>query len=363
MGVRERLAGLKDRLAAWTPRFKNAGSLNQDQIAPMTNLLFTERSHQQTFAVAFCYGCFTVFCFPLMSAWMLAFDHDVTYWFGPYVFWWTLPIPLGFIFVFLYHMKVGRLRRGFVLGSVIIPCVVFFLLGTSLRFKAEHLKDHLLSVDCQQYPIMKELDEASKEAVQLYNKCNPSGYDILFPACADFEKWKDDTNNAQTWSYLQHLETNCLCMGFCKTPENSQPIWTHAKEWSHDPCSMCVVSAMDAHIFRVGTQMTCFGVITLFVFLVWHFLAEPTLLHRGFQHEEGVEPEYLPPVRQPSVPFQSQPFVMSSPPPPPVLPVAPVVPVTPAIPVTHNAPAVPISFRPSSSYVDAIPRSTSIPKE
>jgi len=344
MGFRDRLASLRDRLSAWRKT-----KTNNDHITSMTNLLLTERSHQQKFAQAFCYGCFTVFCFPLMSAWMLAFDRDVMYWFGTYVFWWTLPIPFLFIFVFFYHMQFGRARRSLVLGSVIIPCVVFFLLGNSLRFKAEHLQDHLLSVDCQQYPIMKELEDATREAAQFYDKCNPRGLDILFPACADFEKWKKDTDNVETWSYLQHLETNCLCTGFCNTYEDSKPIWTHNKEWSHDPCAMCVVAALDAHIYRVGTQMMVFGIITLVVFLIWHFIMEPTLLHWGFQSGEFIheEPEYS---QQPS----PVPFVMSSPPPPPVLPVAPVVPVTPVarqasvpVVVTRSAPAVPMSFRPA----------------
>jgi len=296
------------------------------EVADMTTkLLKGETSHQQKFAAAFCYGCFTVFCFPLMSAWMLSFDRDVMYWFGTYVFWWTLPIPFGFIGVFFYHMRRGRLKRGMLLGSVIIPCVIFFLLGTSLRFKSEHLKDHLLSIDCQTFPLMKELEDASKEATQLYDKCNPHDYDVLFPACADFEKWRSDTENERTWDYLQHLETNCLCTGFCKP--GIKPIWTHTKEWSHDPCNMCVVSAVDTHIWRVGEQMMAVGLIVLILFLIWHFFMEPSLMTLDMQKPSNKSPE---PVGYGS---------LSS---PKSLPQA-----------SFIAPAAPVSFRPARSVASS----------
>lgn len=284
---------LQQRLAGYFPNLFSKNT--HAEVSDLTSrLLQGDTSQQQKFAAAFCYGCFTVFCFPLMSAWMVAFDQDVMYWFGTYVFWWTIPIPFGFIGVFYYHLRRGRLKRGVLLGSVIIPCVIFFLLGTSLRFKSERLRDHLLSIDCQTFPQMKELEDASKEATQLYDKCNPRDYDILFPACPDFKKWSKDTDNEKTWSYLQHLETNCLCTGFCKS--GIKPIWTHTKEWSHDPCAMCVVSAIDAHIWRVGEQMMAEGLIILMVFLVWHFFMEPSLMNLSLNNfnEAGKEGQTVP---------------------------------------------------------------------
>jgi hypothetical protein len=304
-------------------------------------LLNQDQTDAQKFATAFCYGCFTVFCFPLMSAWMIAFDKDVMYWFGTYVFWWTLPIPFGILFVFVYHLRRGHLRRGFVLGSVIIPCVIFFLLGTSLRFKSEHLKDHLLSFDCQTYPIMKELEVAAKEANQLYDECNPHGYDVIFPACADFDKWRRDTDNERTWDYLQHLETNCLCTGFCKS--GVKPIWTHSKEWSHDACATCVVTAIDAHIWRVGEQMMASGLIILLVFLLWHFLMEPSILHFHMHHHSKADTEVP---RQTlgygSIPSPMYKYMI---PPQSLPPVATVTPVVPA----------PVSFRPASVSTAQVP--------
>jgi len=340
---RDKLAGYKEHLVKSLP---GASTKASDELAAQTHaevsnltnkLLHTEHSEQQKFAAAFCYGQFTVFCFPLMSAWMVAFDKDVMYWFGTYVFWWTLPIPFGFFIVYLYHLRRGRLKRGFILGSVIIPCVIFFLLGTSLRFKSEHLKDHLLSVDCQTYPIMKELEIASKEANQLYDQCNPHGYDVLFPACADFDKWKRDTNNERTWDYLQHLETNCLCTGFCKS--GVKPIWTHTEEEdTHDACSMCVIIAIDAHIWRVGEQMMASGLIILSIFLLWQFFMEPSIFKLDGKKERYEAPQSL------MFGYGSMPsptYII----PPPLLSPVPVV--NPTVPVSFKE-KTPVSFRPAS---------------
>lgn len=237
-----------------------------------------DQAHEpsQLFAAAFFFSCMAVFLFPLISAWDLAFDPNVEYWFGRYAFWSTLPIPLGFLFTYVYHTRRGRPRKGLVMGSVIIPCVIFFLVGAMFKFEIAKLVDHLNSVDCQTYEKMKVLSDAVADAQKFYKQCDPADFGSLFHSCPKYQTWRKENDHEETWDYLQYLETNFECTGFCKS--GLHPLWISARDRPRDPCAGCVVSVMRTRIGHNALVLMVYSILTLFVFLAWIFIMRPTII-------------------------------------------------------------------------------------
>lgn len=237
----------------------------------------------QLFAFAFFICCFLVYLFPLMSVWAVAFDTHVTFWFGNYPFWWTLPIPLMWFAVLLYHMRRHYPKRKVVMISIIVPCVVFFLLGASLKVKSDHLMDTIIYDDCgtrigEYSKIFGDLDQAANEAERYFEQCNPSGIPIVtLENCPKFSEWRKP--RAKEWDYLQYLENHCACTNFCHTGRRS--VWTPPAVQAHDSCSNCVLSVMRTKVQHVGYQLMFYAILVLVVALLWIRLMKSTLEELG----------------------------------------------------------------------------------
>jgi len=246
----------------------------------------------QLFAVGFFICSFLVNLFPLMSVWDVAFDTHVTFWFGNYPFWWTLPIPLMFLVVFAYHMKRHHPKRKAVMMSIIIPCVVFFLLGASLKVKSDHLMDHIIYDDCgthsQQF---RDLDMAATEAEKKFAQCNPSGFGaVTLENCPDFAEWRKP--HAREWDYLQFLENDCGCTNFCHSSRMS--VWTPPAARAHDACSNCVLSVMRTKVQHVGNQLMLYAILILVIALVWLRLMKNALLELGAEMRAHIDDPNIP---------------------------------------------------------------------
>lgn len=167
------------------------------------------------------------------------------------------------------------------MASFIVPCVVFFCVGGSIRFRAQVVIDRISGSDCDVYTDIRELEKSHDEAEKYYKECHPaggkSGFDVLFQSCAKYPKWRKEGKNAKHWDYLQYLETNFACTGFCKTAEES--LWSH-KEYhansAFDACTNVVRSVLESKVARGGLLMMVYPAFVLVGFLTWNFMVRPT---------------------------------------------------------------------------------------
>lgn len=242
--------------------------------------------------------------YPLLASWSLAGDETVEYWIGTYMFWWTLPIPIWFLLHWFIQTRLTRPKRALILASFIVPCVVFFLVGGSVRFRAQHIMDEL-TMDCDVDKDMRKISESHARAEEKYHECHPaggkSGFDVLFQSCANYKEWRKEDDNAKYWDYLQYLETNFACTGFCKPAEES--LWSH-KEYhdraEYDACYMVVYSIMSSKVARSGLMMMVYPIFVLFFFLSWNCAVRPSFQkmaagqrgHIGPQAREDVKQMY-----------------------------------------------------------------------
>jgi hypothetical protein len=227
------------------------------------------------------FALFTIFTYPLLSCWSLSYDETVQYWIGTYMFWWTVGIPIWFFIHYFIQMTLTRPKRALVVASFIIPCVVFFLVGGSVRFRAQAVMDRISGSDCDVYEDTRELVKSHERAVEKYKECHPaggrSGFDMLFQSCPKYKAWRKEDGNARHWDYLMYLETNFACTGFCQPAEES--LWSH-KEYhdrlNWDACFNVVYSVMLSKVARAGLLLMCYPVFVIIGFLCWHLTVRPT---------------------------------------------------------------------------------------
>lgn len=238
------------------------------------------------------FALFTIFAYPLLACWSMSYDENVQYWIGTYMFWWTVPIPIWFFIFYFIQINMTRPKAAMVVWTFILPCVIFFLVGGSLRFRAQLVMDRISGEDCSVHKDNRALVKAHERAVEKYKECHPaggkSGFDVLFQSCAKYETWRKEDGNKKTWDYLQYLETNFACTGFCQPAEES--LWSHKEYYEKsnwDACFNVVYSVMLSKVARGGLMLMIYPVFVIVGFLIWHYSVRPTFQRMAMQGAPG----------------------------------------------------------------------------
>lgn len=178
---------------------------------------------------------------------------------------------MPFCFILLWFVTVRFMekpKRSWIMASFIVPCVIFFLLGGSLRSRAGHIVSNLIFSDCGAHPDVRDLELAYKNAASKYETCT-KGVDhaVLFQTCPNYETWLEEGKNKKYWEYLQFLETSFSCSGFCHATSNS--LWTY-REVNGDSCALIVANVFRTKVSRIALMLMMYPIFVLFGFLVWN---------------------------------------------------------------------------------------------
>lgn len=239
------------------------------------------------FASLFCFCCFAIFLYPMISTWHVAADENEAYWFTrwPLV---SLMVPPLFIGVYVYHQMKGHPNKWFVILSIILPVILFLSMGIAMYVQSDYLADDL-EKRCPSHSETNKLDADWTRARNFYACClvrlgNPSlqqycpnvasqkaptNFTPLIQSCVGYEGAKNDN-----WEYLQFLEVNYGCTGFCSSGQPA--LWTR-QSTPRDACSRSVAVVFRAKQMRIGLQLIVFSCIVLVLFAGWMFVAWPSL--------------------------------------------------------------------------------------
>lgn len=246
------------------------------------------------FATVFTFACFLMYIFPLLSAWHVGFDGNVMFWIGLTAFLWLLlPIPILFIVNFVMQLRNPRPKRSMILACLVVPCVSFFLIGGILKFQSGAIETKLGGRDCATWPRMRALDLSWQQANSFLEGCraaNPAfGSGLLIQTCPGYEDHMWDTGNNEFWPYLQFLEANYGCVGFCKS--EGSPLWSRPAPVLRPPdaCSASVSSVLRTKVKLVAMQLMSFSLMCLFVSLAWMSFFGNTVLS-SFDKPKGSRP-------------------------------------------------------------------------
>merc|ERR1719387_2818658 len=257
--------------------------------------IFTKGSRRvSSFSFALGFALFSVFLFPILACWVLAWDGNVTFWFGRYMFWWTLPIPFCFVAVILRQMTHDRPRRPLVMGTWICPSIVIFVVAGIMNSQASHLADRLLSRDCHSFPTIRPLAVAYNSAKAhlqdcIKNQTNPAGR-VVLQSCPMYREWYYEADNPRLWDYLHYLEENFDCSGFCSPM--SRGVWSFGMDRApKDSCARAVVAVMKSKVRRLTTQLMAVPMIIIAGVIIWVYTVRPTF-QAHFPSDEDKQPWY-----------------------------------------------------------------------
>lgn len=228
------------------------------------------------FAALHCLSCFMLFSWPFLTAWNLSLDDNILYWMGSYLFWWILAIPFFFLAVYAVAVII-RPEKSLMIGSFVIPCVTIFLLGGSLQAKVGLLSTKLRNRDCGTFPLIRKLEVSLFEAQKQHEQCLEAAIhpNVLFPSCSQYKKGLEEGENGKHWPYLQSLEANFECTGFCNPGE---PLWTYHKEAGKDPCASALALFLETRVAHAAQQMMGYAILLTFVSVGWVFATKPSIL-------------------------------------------------------------------------------------
>lgn len=277
----------------------------------------------QQFAAGFGFALCTVFAYPLITSWVLGVDRSVGFWFGRYMLYWTVPIPLGFLLVILLQLRLAQPKRSLLIFTFVIPTCIFFLTAASMSSNSVHLSDRLASVDCRTFASMRPIAQSYALAWEKYDECNAGRNEsrLALPQCENYGTWLKEEDNARIWGYLQFLETNFECSGFCKPADRL--LWTLGEApYSRDSCAVAIISVMRSKVSRLTTQLMIYPLAALFCFLIWLYSTRTSIaayfrerrhLEKQLRAELGVDKPPMIPSGPPA--FAAAPGPAGGPPP------------------------------------------------
>lgn len=231
------------------------------------------------FASTFTGACCAVFLFPFTTTLHLAADPNVVYWLGYYP-WVVLLVPALIAGVHIYHVWKQQAIRPLIMAAMIVPCVLFFLVGGCLLFQATHIIDGLVTSDCTSFRAVRATQLAYNDAAAVLADCRAQQPDAVLPECQKYVDEYGLPGHGDHWQYLRYVEENYGCSGFCQAAESG--LWTgkpqagcvntpHAPgcEQHRDGCAMMVASALRGRVQHSSWQLMMYSIFVLFIFLGW----------------------------------------------------------------------------------------------
>jgi hypothetical protein len=216
-----------------------------------------------SFADAFTFSLLAVYSFPIAALTYVAFQKHVAYWLGRWcLFVWVIPALLAWGYMAIVRQYYRR--KVVVLTCILVPCTLLFILGNIYLHNSSTTASQLLADDCNTFDRKRDLETAWKAAHAIWTKCVDStvaatginrteavritkvhhcdGYDNLY------------STYRQQWEYLQFLELNRQCAGWC---EAHDPLWSFNDV--KDSCSTSVGLMMHLALRRTSLQIFTFS--------------------------------------------------------------------------------------------------------
>lgn len=226
-------------------------------------------------------GVFTLILFAffgpaVVSGLRIATDPTARYWLGWHS-WFILVVPALLVVCHGLHMVAERPRFWPTLFSSVVPSAIVILVGYVTLVPIGIYSKELVSTDCTTYASKFELENAYRSAATIFDTCvervaayTNSSLDATFflidlPDCAEYQAALGTSEYTRQWAYLQQLEANQACSGWCTPGEPG--LWTRTHS-TLDLCASAAGAQMRGKIQRLGQRMTVLGVVQLF-FSMW----------------------------------------------------------------------------------------------
>jgi len=240
------------------------------------------------FAPLFSFGCYAMFCSPVITGIFLAQSFSVQYWIG-WLSWLILLVPIILVGCHMYLTWHGRPAFYAVILSTIVPALIIIALGAVQFGPVTDISERLLSSDCSTYDPKIKLNEAYMAAESVYLAClnrvsagtqmsTSDATDVVsIEDCTEYHA-EENKKYQSEWKYLKHLQQYQGCKGWCN-PVSIAP-WSKGSA-STGVCTRTASIALHAEVRTASLRMLVVGITIFLVSVVIVFGIQEVLVGYG----------------------------------------------------------------------------------
>mmetsp|Transcript_47696 Transcript_47696/g.147024 ORF Transcript_47696/g.147024 Transcript_47696/m.147024 type:complete len:279 (+) Transcript_47696:115-951(+) len=238
---------------------------------------------------------FALYGVPIIAGIELGLCPSVLYWIG-WFSWLVLLVPVFLIASHLVHAVKRKPQFNAMVLSTVVPALVVMGVGYSVMMPISGITDRLTSSDCTTYSDKTYLNSAYEAAAKLWDQCllreaiatgkNVTELKASFSIdmCKEYQDSMASGEGAQKWrrqwNYLQSLEVNQDCSGWCYAGQES--LWTTDHD-AKDICSSIVGSILNVTVKREASRMLVTGLFALVVSLAALVAVQEYMIRLGVE--------------------------------------------------------------------------------
>jgi len=222
---------------------------------------------KRIFPVAFTMMCAMVFIPALFIVMRYTRDPMISY-FAGYMSWILLGIPVLLGAVHFVHARWGSPNKYAVMLGALVPSILLLVFSFSNALSARDRANQLFSTDCYAFAEKQHLQlawEAADEFLAACLKTTVSRTNYSLPVLERAFRIQDckgyyaaRTKHSVEWAYLEYLEENGACSGWCS---HRKQLWS--VKHSKTSCSVAVSFFYKFHVASRAVSITVLMVITL----------------------------------------------------------------------------------------------------
>lgn len=210
---------------------------------------------------------------PVISGLDLATNPSVAYWIGPWGYL-AVGVPVYLLMFHAIHLYCGAPRMVPVILGSVVPAVVLFIVANVHLSATGIVANMLMSNDCTTYSTKQNIHHSWLTAATLYEQCvnrtvalTALPYDAVLQKyrlheCDEFRQRDPDpwAEHRATWLYLQGLEEDHMCSGWCW---QSRSLWSYLE--GKDSCSTVAGAVLLTKVRPTAVQMMVVSLVGVLV--------------------------------------------------------------------------------------------------
>lgn len=241
------------------------------------------------FPTAYTIFVFAVFITPIWQICHIGHDSNVQYWVGPWCHI-AAVLPMFFVAAHVVHLKKKVPHKPIVIISIFVPAITLLVISDIVMTVAYDKADQLFSTDCDTFEGKRELQRAWNVAENMYFKClqdtiAQQNRNLTLETAVQLYRITDceeyapaHAQHARQWDYLQYLEENHVCAGWCS---GATRLWTLRD--ATDNCAVAASSVFTGKIQHISRQVLVYIILTIIMCALVLIIIGPKLRAMGFK--------------------------------------------------------------------------------
>lgn len=235
----------------------------------------------------FLYFAMLLFLYPICLLIYVCRDWNIKLWVARnFVAWWLLLLPLAYLIIYVIHWCRGQTYKTVVVLTLLVSSATLFLASCLMMSTATWAWVSLAATDCETWTEKRDLEIAYRAASTFFDNCiaekvarthATSAEALEVMRIEDCSGYDDQLDTYPDWKYLDYLETNLHCGGWCTAKSISLWSFSTPKDSCSDAVAYLVREKGEGVFFLVTAYALVVLAFTSFILL----LGSPLLVRLG----------------------------------------------------------------------------------